>query len=392
MLRYDVAELTLPINVNLYCEAPMKFLQQARGSFPAFVLGLWALVAVGVAHAGFILVPEETSGTGIGTVNAILTVQNTPSESGCVRRGAGVDIIGPAACLGANTGGNEGTGLSQTQTRSVAELGLTTSDNLRAVLNVNQTSGGPIMVNSIVLGIFSDTGTLLFTSSLFAPTFLPFSFGGTGTSGFVFRLDPIDAAAASSFFANPTNRVGLSFSASQSNSASEVLYIADVGVVGPAAIDLAMTKVDSADPAVVGSSLTYVITARNNGPNTATNVVVTDTLPASVNVVSITPSQGTCSRTGAVITCPLGTIGALQSATIQVVVVPTTPGSISNTAAVTATQTDTVAANNTAVQTTVILASTAAAAAAIPTLSEWGMIILVFAILAITALSRGRRR
>ncbi|MEO7743178.1 MAG: IPTL-CTERM sorting domain-containing protein [Usitatibacter sp.] len=364
---------------------------QGRSIIPAFLFGLWALAAVETTHAGFILAPDQTSGTGIGSVNTVLTVQNTPSESGCVRRGAGVDIIGPAACLGANTGGNEGTGSSQTQTRSIAELGLTTSDNLRAVLNANESSGGSIQVNSIVLGIFSDSGTLLFTSSLFAPTFLPFTFSGTGTSGFVFRLDPLDTAAAQSFFADPTNRVGLSFSASQSDSGAETLYIADAGGVGAAAVDIAMTKIDSPDPAVVGSNLTYVITARNNGPNTATNVVVTDTLPASVNVVSITPSQGTCSRSGAVITCSMGTIDIGQSATIQVVVVPTATGLISNTVTATATQADTVPANNTAVQTTLIVAAAAVAAAAIPTLSEWGMVILVLAVLAIGGYSRRRR-
>ncbi len=365
---------------------------QLRSIFPAFLLGLWALATVEAAHAGFIISPEQqTGGTGLGAVNTILTVQNNPSESGCVRRGAGVDIVGPAACLGANTGGNEGTGSSQTQTRSIAELGLTSADNLRAILNANESSTGSIQIDSIVLGIFSDSGTLLFTSSLFAPTFLPFTFAGTGTSGFVFRLDPIDTAAAQALFANPANRVGLSFSASQSESGSETLYIADAGVVGPAAVDIAMTKTDSADPVVVGSSLTYVITARNNGPNTATNVVVTDTLPASVNVVSITPSQGTCSRNGAVITCSMGTIDIGQSATITVVVVPTTAGSISNTVTATATQADTVPANNTAVQTTLILASAAAAAAAIPTLSEWGMVILVLAVLAIGWFSRRRR-
>lgn len=111
---------------------------QLRSIFPAFLLGLWALATVEAAHAGFIISPEQqTGGTGLGAVNTILTVQNNPSESGCVRRGAGVDIVGPAACLGSNTGGNEGTGSSQTQTRSIAELGLTSADNLRAILNAN---------------------------------------------------------------------------------------------------------------------------------------------------------------------------------------------------------------------------------------------------------------
>lgn len=41
-----------------------------------------------------------------------------------------------------------------------------------------------------------------------------------------------------------------------------------------------LAKVDAPDPVVTGSLLTYTITVRNNGPNAATNAVVTDTLPA----------------------------------------------------------------------------------------------------------------
>jgi len=358
----------------------------------AVVFGLCATIA-GASHAAFILAPDQTSGTGLGAVNTILTVQRTPSESGCVGRAGGVDVIGPAACLGANTGGDESTGASQTQTRSIAELGLTTSDNLRAVFNANQPSGGPIRIDSLVLGIYSGAGTLLFTSSLFAPTVLPFTFPGIGTSGFVFRLDPADALAAQSFFANPANRIGLSFSGSMTSGGAETIYIADAGAVAPAAIDLSLTKTASAGPAVVGSSLTYVLTATNNGPNTATSVVVTDTLPASLNVVSITPSQGTCSRQGALITCALGTIDILQRATVQIVVVPTAVGPLTNTASVTASQADIVVANNAATQVTQVAApgpTVSMPAIPIPTLTTWALAILGVAV-ALTALLRRRR-
>ena len=43
--------------------------------------------------------------------------------------------------------------------------------------------------------------------------------------------------------------------------------------------DVTVTKTDTPDPAQAGTNLTYVITARNNGPSTAATVVVTDTLP-----------------------------------------------------------------------------------------------------------------
>ena len=341
------------------------------------IFGLGCALSGG-SHAAFVLSPEPTSGNGLGAVNTILTVQRTGSESGCVGRAAGVDVTGPAACLGANTGGDEKTSLSQTQTRSIAELGLTSSDNLRAVFNANQSSGGPIKIDSLVLGIYNNAGTLLFTSSIFAPTLLPFTFPGIGTSGYVFRLDPADTLAARTFFADPTNRIGISFSGSLTDGGAETIFIADASGVAPAAIDLSLTKVASG-AGVVGTSFLYTLTATNNGPNAATNVVATDNLPASLNVVSITPSQGTCSRQGAVITCALGTIDILQSATVQIVVVPTAPGTVTNTATVAATQADVVIANNTASVVTQI-APASAPAAAVPTLTTWGIAMLGFAI------------
>ena len=217
------------------------------GSILHIVFGLYAAMA-GVSHAGFILSPEPTSGTGLGAVNTILTVQRTPSESGCVGRAAGVDVVGSTACLGGNSGGDEKTSLAQTQTRSFAELGLTSSDNLRAVFNASQSSGGPIKIDNLVLGIYSDAGALLFTSSLFAPTLIPFTFPGVGTSGFVFKLDAADALAAQGLFANQTNRVGISFSGSITDGGAETIYIADAGNVAPAAIDLSLTKTASAGP------------------------------------------------------------------------------------------------------------------------------------------------
>jgi uncharacterized repeat protein (TIGR01451 family) len=89
--------------------------------------------------------------------------------------------------------------------------------------------------------------------------------------------------------------------------------------------DLSITKTSTPQPVVAGTNLTYIIMAANAGPSPATNVVVTDTLPAEVSVVSVTPSVGTCS--GGIpgnpeqpVICTLGTLNASSSATITVVV------------------------------------------------------------------------
>ena len=56
---------------------------------------------------------------------------------------------------------------------------------------------------------------------------------------------------------------------------------------------------------VAGTNLTYTLTVSNNRPDNASGVTLTDTLPAGVNLVSATPSQGNCAGTTTVI-CNLG--------------------------------------------------------------------------------------
>ncbi|HVF33866.1 MAG TPA: IPTL-CTERM sorting domain-containing protein [Candidatus Saccharimonadia bacterium] len=355
----------------------------------SLMFAICVLPAAAPAQAALILSsPGETSGAGLGAVNTILTFGDTPIESGCVGRGASVDVIGPAACRGGNVGGDESTGDS-TQTRSLLQLGVTSPDNLRVVFNANESNSGPISLDNLVLSIYSDTGTLLFSSGPFTPIFFAATASGTGTSGYVFRLDAADAAAAAPFFANPLNRIGLSATATQADAGAETLYIADVAVLGAPIIDLAVSKTDSADPAFVGAPLTYTVSATNNGPNTANNVVLTDTLPAGVTFVSATPSQGTCTRSGSVVTCTVGTVLIQRTVTVQIVVTPTVTGSINNCASATATETDSAAANNTACQATLIVPLPVATS--VPTLSTWALALLTTAMLALAALNRRRR-
>jgi uncharacterized repeat protein (TIGR01451 family) len=117
--------------------------------------------------------------------------------------------------------------------------------------------------------------------------------------------------------------------------------------------DVQVTKTDRPDPVTAGSTITYTVTVRNNGPDRATGVRVTDAVPAGTTFVSANASQGNCAGTTTV-TCNLGALDNGETATITMVVRPRAPGTIRNTARAEASQADPVAANNVASETTTV--------------------------------------
>jgi uncharacterized repeat protein (TIGR01451 family) len=119
----------------------------------------------------------------------------------------------------------------------------------------------------------------------------------------------------------------------------------DTSVLEPL-VDLVITKSDSPDPVSVGQNLVYGLFISNNGPASASNVVVQDLLPAGVTYVSATASQGSCSQASGTVTCNVGDIGYQGNANVAITVIPTAAGTINNTASVDADETDTDTTNN----------------------------------------------
>jgi uncharacterized repeat protein (TIGR01451 family) len=101
----------------------------------------------------------------------------------------------------------------------------------------------------------------------------------------------------------------------------------------PPAADLSLTKSDSPDPVLVGEQLTYTLTVANAGPDTATDVVLVDNLPASTTLMSTSSTQGSCSGT-TFVSCLLGAIPSGGTATVTIVVKPTDDGAVLNFALV----------------------------------------------------------
>jgi uncharacterized repeat protein (TIGR01451 family) len=116
--------------------------------------------------------------------------------------------------------------------------------------------------------------------------------------------------------------------------------------VGPAA-DLAIDK--TAGGATAGEAASWTIEVRNLGPSTADPVTVADTLPAGTTFRSATPSQGSCSGSGADVSCNLGALptgGGAQISVIADVAEGIEGQELTNHATVTAPQRDPDPTNN----------------------------------------------
>ncbi|MEY2516301.1 MAG: hypothetical protein QOJ89_3659, partial [bacterium] len=86
--------------------------------------------------------------------------------------------------------------------------------------------------------------------------------------------------------------------------------------VGPAA-DLRLVKTASVSATTQNSQLTYTLQAFNDGPSAATNVTVTDTLPAGMGFVS---ASAGCANIAGTVTCDLGSIADGSSTTVTITV------------------------------------------------------------------------
>jgi uncharacterized repeat protein (TIGR01451 family)/CSLREA domain-containing protein len=86
------------------------------------------------------------------------------------------------------------------------------------------------------------------------------------------------------------------------------------------------------DTVLAGEPFTYTLTIGNTTA-AARNVRIIDTLPSGVDPISLTSSSGSCTAAGLTFTCVLGdlAVGA-AAATIQILVNPTTKGTILNRA------------------------------------------------------------
>jgi uncharacterized repeat protein (TIGR01451 family) len=101
----------------------------------------------------------------------------------------------------------------------------------------------------------------------------------------------------------------------------------------PQQADLKLSKSVSDATPNVGDIITYTVTLNNLGPDSATNVQVTDLVPTGLTFVSAAPSQGTYNSASGVWT--LGTVTPSAQATLQVRATAVSSSAQTNTASIT---------------------------------------------------------
>jgi hypothetical protein len=304
----------------------MPLLGLRRRSSPALILlGLTCLPSALQAASLSYLGPVDQGGAGLGHVATVLTIERQDGESGCVGWDGAADVIGADACPANVLGGDEKTGGSQTSTRSLAELGNPTPEELVVVLNANEPPPRQeLRVQALVLRVYSPAGDVLLEAPL-GGSFLDLvaTDRGVGSAGWAFGL--ADTSGAAAVFANGENRVGLAATIGDTDGGFETFYLATVEGAQPpppppaddgegstgADLSITATAGGNCASAQLGASLT------NAGPGVAEGVVVELLAPAGTIVLAATATSGTCTL-GNTVTCTVGTVPAGGTVSVAV--------------------------------------------------------------------------
>ena len=133
--------------------------------------------------------------------------------------------------------------------------------------------------------------------------------------------------------------------------------IIDDNKAAPGSADLGIIK--SAPPTVgPGGQIDYTLGITNSGPDSASNVIVTDTLPSGVTFVSAGGSGWTCSQSSGVVKCLTASLAAGSLSNIRITVVANQDSGcntiITNTAEVSSATSDPNTSNNRSTAETVV--------------------------------------
>jgi uncharacterized repeat protein (TIGR01451 family) len=329
------------------------------------------------ASTTFTLVVNVT-GTGTGTITSTVTGSSDANDPVPANNTAIATTTVPSPI-------NADMSITKSTTATSAPIGSTFS------YTIVVTNNGPDAATSVVM---TDTlpSSLLFRS-ITQPS--PFTcttpaVGATGTitctaatlangASRTFTLVVEVAAGASGSIVNSGSVTSAATDGNSGNSGSNSSGV----TAAPASADISIVKSTTSNQAVTGTTITYTILVSNAGPSPATNVIVTDDLPAGMAFLDVTPSQGSCNAADPV-SCNLGTILSGANATITLrATVTATSGTVANTASVTSTEGGGDSSTTPSIPVVITAEFTA-----VPTLSEWALIALALAIAALALKAR----
>ncbi len=171
---------------------------------------------------------------------------------------------------------------------------------------------------------------------------------GTMTSGQQIPVTLTYQITATTQCATYPNTATVSTTTAGDNSANNTSS-ASLQVQCPTNVDVQVVKTTTTPTIQQGNTATFNLTVTNNGPASAQNVVLTDTVPAGFTYIG--PSDSRCTLASGVITCAIGTLASGQSASPNFQFVFQTSASTScttipNTATVATSSTDSNSSNN----------------------------------------------
>lgn len=272
-----------------------------------------------------------------------ITITSTTLTAGVISNTACVAATGTA---GDSDAGNDCNTAATTTTATTADVAIsqTASPNPVAggfplTYTLTVTNNGPDPATSVVVtdalataafvsatpSVGTCSGTSTVTCSLGA-----LAVGASETIVIIIR--PLNGPGTRNNTATVSSQIGDNVPANNSST---------IPVTITAGVDIQQTVVASPGTVLQGAPMTFVMTTRNGGPAQATGVTMTDTLPADIRIISITPSQGTCPTAPplntslaapSTLSCNIGTLNANTQQTVTVVAEPTATGSYSNSA------------------------------------------------------------
>jgi uncharacterized repeat protein (TIGR01451 family) len=324
-----------------------------------------ASIGCTLASAGALNCPIGTLAAGASTtfqvtvnVNGSAPISGTREMGGC---GSGTDLCNRVYASATQADSNSANNMDEEPTNvmgvnTTTDLAITKTDLTGqvaaggfATYELTVTNNGPglardaIVVDTLDPNMRFVSATANCTESAPGTLVCPLGDLASGTVA-VFRvivhIEPTTPTAGS--FSGPgcpggqdlCNRATVSSLSMDSNASNNMASVSTDAVAATTISELSLTKSDlGAEPVQPGSNVIYEIAVENAGPGDAADVVVHETLDPYMTHVSDTAGCTPVGSTGGGtrLDCPLGTIAAGTSATMQIVVAIAANAPVSST-------------------------------------------------------------